>query len=53
MALSEQERVRREKLAQLKSNGINPYPAHEVDIDTHTSDIKSNFVEGKSVKIAG
>ncbi|RRO20305.1 lysine--tRNA ligase [Flavobacteriaceae bacterium 14752] len=53
MALSEQERVRREKLAQLKSNGINPYPAHEVDIDSHTGDIKSNFVEGKSVKIAG
>ncbi len=53
MALSEQERVRREKLAQLKSNGINPYPAQEVDIDTNTGEIKSNFVEGKSVKIAG
>lgn len=53
MALSEQERVRREKLEQLKSKQINPYPAHEVDIDTYTSDIKTNFIEGKSVKIAG
>ncbi len=53
MALSEQELVRREKLAQLKSIGVNPYPAHEVDINAHTKDIKSNFVEGKSVKIAG
>ncbi|NBC57711.1 MAG: lysine--tRNA ligase [Bacteroidetes bacterium] len=53
MALSEQERVRREKLEQLKSKNINPYPAPEVDIDTNTSEIKSNFVDGKPVKIAG
>jgi len=53
MALSEQERVRRDKLAQLKSKGINPFPAHEVDIDSLTSDIKTNFVDGKNVKIAG
>ena len=53
MALSEQELVRREKLNQLKSLGINPYPAHEVDINTDTDQIKSDFEEGKAVKIAG
>jgi lysyl-tRNA synthetase class 2 len=53
MALSEQELVRRDKLQQLRALGINPYPADQVDIDSDTSQIKSNFVEGNTVKIAG
>jgi len=53
MALSEQERVRRDKLNQLKSMGINPYPADEVETNSDSSKIKENFEEGKSVKIAG
>jgi len=53
MALSEQERVRRDKLNQLRSAGINPYPADEVITNSDSQQIKDNFEEGKSVKIAG
>lgn len=53
MALSEQERIRRDKLDQLKSIGINPYPADEVKTNSNSKQIKNNFKEGKSVKIAG
>jgi lysyl-tRNA synthetase class 2 len=53
MALSEQEIVRRQKLDQLKSLGIDPYPADEVVTDSNSKGIKSNFKEGKKVKIAG
>lgn len=51
--LSEQEIVRREKLAKLRELGINPYPADLYPV-THTSkDIKNNFEAGKQVVIAG
>jgi lysyl-tRNA synthetase class 2 len=53
MALSEQEIVRRQKLEQLKKNGINPYPADEVKTDSNSKSIKDNFEEGKTVSIAG
>jgi len=53
MALSEQERIRRDKLNQLRSAGINPYPADEVITNSDSKQIKDNFDEGKSVKIAG
>lgn len=53
MALSEQERIRRDKLDQLKSIGINPYPADEVITNSDSKQIKENFEEGKLVKIAG
>lgn len=53
MQLSEQEIVRREKLDQLRSLGIDPYPASQFHL-THTSkQIKANFEEGKKVVIAG
>ena len=51
--LSEQELVRREKLAKLRELGINPYPADLFPL-THTSKaIKSNFKAGHKVVIAG
>lgn len=53
MQLSEQEIVRREKLAALRKMNIDPYPADEY-ITTHTtSDLKKNFEEGKKVVLAG
>ena len=53
MQLSEQEKVRREKLTQLKNLGINPYPANLFPVDTMTTEIKKQFEEGKEVIIAG
>ncbi|MBG7610649.1 lysine--tRNA ligase, partial [Polaribacter sp. BAL334] len=53
MQLSEQEVVRREKLAKLRTLGINPYPADLFPLDSSSMDIKSNFSEGKKVVIAG
>ena len=51
--LSEQELVRREKLAKLRELGINPYPADLYPV-THTSNtIKENYKEGDKVVIAG
>ncbi|MBZ9777362.1 lysine--tRNA ligase [Psychroflexus sp. CAK8W] len=53
MQLSEQERVRRDKLATLREMGINPYPAAQFDY-THTSkQVKENFKEGEKVVVAG
>ncbi|HEA31135.1 MAG TPA: lysine--tRNA ligase [Leeuwenhoekiella sp.] len=53
MQLSEQEIVRREKLAALRKIDINPYPAAEFKF-THTSkQIKEGYKEGKKVVIAG
>lgn len=51
--LSEQEIVRREKLAKLRSLDIEPYPAEQYDITHLTDDIKANFSDGEKVKIAG
>ncbi|NND62749.1 MAG: lysine--tRNA ligase [Flavobacteriaceae bacterium] len=53
MQLSEQEIVRREKLAQLRSLGIDPYPPELFPVDHTSEQIKQNFSEGKKVKIAG
>ena len=53
MQLSEQEIVRREKLARLRELGINPYPADLFPLNTNSSEIKSSFEEGKKVVIAG
>lgn len=51
--LSEQELVRREKLAKLRELGINPYPA-DLYLVSHTSkQIKDHFEDGKKVVIAG
>lgn len=53
MQLSEQERVRREKLNKLNELGINPYPAELFEITENSKEIKKNFEEGKKVIIAG
>ncbi|WP_115461325.1 lysine--tRNA ligase [Winogradskyella aurantiaca] len=53
MQLSEQELVRREKLEKLRNLGINPYPADLFPVKELSTDIKSEFEEGKTVTIAG
>ncbi|MCA0133257.1 lysine--tRNA ligase [Winogradskyella alexanderae] len=53
MQLSEQELVRREKLGKLRAMGINPYPADLYPVDHTSKQIKSEYVEGKKVVIAG
>ena len=53
MQLSEQEVVRREKLARLREIGINPYPADLFPVNANSKEIKNNFEEGKQVVIAG
>ena len=53
MQLSEQEIIRRNKLAELEKLGINAYPADEYKITETTQSVKTDFAEGKSVKIAG
>lgn len=53
MQLSEQEVVRREKLAKLKDMGINPYPANLYPVNTRSVQIKQNYEEGKEVIVAG
>ena len=56
--LSEQELVRREKLAELKKLGIDPYPAASYPVNNHSGIIKSGFTEDnaeewKDVCLAG
>ena len=55
MALSEQEILRREALTELRSLGIEPYPANEFTVTAHSAEILSNFelFEGKDVVLAG
>jgi len=51
--LSEQEIIRRDKLAKLRALGIDPYPAPLYPVDHTSADIKATFSEGKKVVIAG
>ncbi|MFD0989044.1 lysine--tRNA ligase [Mariniflexile jejuense] len=51
--LSEQELVRREKLAKLRELGINPYPADLYPVNQTSKQIKDQFEVGKKVVIAG
>lgn len=53
--LSEQQKIRREKLEQLKQAGKNPFEILKYDQTHHSNDIKDNFeeMEGKDVSIAG
>ncbi len=51
--LSEQEIVRREKLAKLRELGINPYPAPLYPVDATSKSIKNDFEEGKKVVVSG
>ena len=43
----EQEELRREKLAELKKLGIDPYPAEEFKINVTAHDIKENYERDK------
>ncbi len=53
--LSEQNRIRLEKLQALMDNGQNPYLITTYDVTDHSADIISHYVEGeqKQVSIAG
>jgi len=51
--LSEQELVRREKLAKLRDLGINPYPADLYPVKDTSKSIKTGFEIGNKVIIAG
>ena len=53
MPLSEQEIVRREKLAKLRELNVNPYPAELFPVTHLSDDIKSDFKESAEVVIAG
>ncbi len=53
MPLSEQEIVRREKLAKLRELNVNPYPAELFPVTHLSDDIKSDFKESSEVVIAG
>ena len=52
-ALSEQEKVRRDKLKSLRALGINPYPADLFPVDHSSAQIKANFTDEKEVVVAG
>ncbi len=55
--LSEQEILRRQKLTELKSLGIDPYPAEEFKVNASAGDIKDNYerdkINYKDISIAG
>ena len=55
LELSEQEIGRRQSLQELRSMGIDPYPAAEYPTDAFSTDIKENFKddEERDVSIAG
>lgn len=53
MQLSEQEVIRREKLNQLRSLGIDAYPAALFPVSETSKQVKNQFEEGKKVVLAG
>ncbi len=55
LSLVDQVRIRREKLAQLQSEGRNPFEQTKFDFDTTSATIKDHFdaMEGASVAVAG
>jgi len=53
MQLTEQEIVRREKLHKLRALGINPYPAALFPVNTMSTEIEQNYVEGKQLIVSG
>ncbi|MDO5509900.1 MAG: lysine--tRNA ligase [Weeksellaceae bacterium] len=53
MSLSEQEIIRREKLAGLRELNIEPYPAAEFERTHSTQSLKQEFENGVAVKLAG
>jgi lysyl-tRNA synthetase, class II len=55
--LSEQEILRREKLNEIRSLGIDPYPAEEFPVNANAADIKENYerdkLNYKDISLAG
>ena len=51
--LSEQELVRREKLAKLRELGIDPYPAAAFDVSHYATTVSDKFEQGQHVRMAG
>lgn len=53
--LSEQRKIRRDKLAKLQEMGRNPFLVETWDVTAHSEDVKENFeaMEGKAVSMAG
>ena len=51
--LSEQEVIRREKLARLREMGINPYPADLFPVNFTAAQVETEYEEGKAVIVAG
>ena len=51
--LSEQEIIRREKLAKMRELGIDPYPAELFKVSHLVNEIKKNFKENSKVIVAG
>jgi lysyl-tRNA synthetase class 2 len=50
--LSEQEQIRREKLARLQEAGINPYPAPLYPVTHYSTDIKDHYTEENKEQFA-
>ena len=48
--MTEQEKIRREKLEELKKIGIDPYPAELYPVTNFSLDIVSKYEEKKQVK---
>ena len=53
LQVTEQEKIRREKLEELKKLGINPYPAELFPVNNFSSKLIENFNENQEVIIAG
>lgn len=55
LSLVDQVRIRREKLAQLQEEGMNPFEQTRFLFDTNSAEIKENFeqMEGKTVAVSG
>ena len=51
--MTEQEKIRREKLEELKKLGINPYPAELFPVSNFSKDLTENYSDNKEVVIAG
>jgi lysyl-tRNA synthetase class 2 len=51
--LSEQELVRREKLAKLRELGIDPYPAAAFDVSHYATTVSEQFENGLHVRMSG
>ncbi len=51
--LSEQERIRRESLNELRNLGIEPYPAAEFKVTTTAKALQANFTPDTEVALAG